>query len=176
MCLPCQVSIEMQRRKYLATIGATVSGLALAGCSGDDGGDSGGGDANSNNGDSSNGNSDNSGGDGNGGETNSGNSNNGNSGDGGSNDQPDVEILSHEFYSEEFSSGVRGTAVNNTDSEISYVEATATFLDADGTQIGEGLDNVSDLAGGREWEFDCMFTGQDASRIEEYEVEVTTGF
>lgn len=28
--------VEMQRRKYLATIGATVSGLALAGCSEDD--------------------------------------------------------------------------------------------------------------------------------------------
>jgi hypothetical protein len=144
--------VEMQRRKYLATIGATVSGLALAGCSEDDG-DSGGGDA----------------------DGNSGDSDSGNSGDGG-NDQPDMEILNHEFYEEEYSSGVRGTAVNNTDSELSYVEATATFLDSEGTQIGEGLDNVSDLAGGREWEFDCMFTGQDASRIEEYEIEVSTGF
>ena len=144
--------VEMQRRKYLATIGATVSGLALAGCSEDDG-DSGGGDAGGNSGDSDS----------------------GNSGDGG-NDQPDMEILNHEFYEEEYSSGVRGTAVNNTDSELSYVEATATFLDSEGTQIGEGLDNVSDLAGGREWEFDCMFTGQDASRIEEYEIEVSTGF
>ena len=144
--------VEMQRRKYLATIGATVSGLTLAGCSEDDG-DSGGGDA----------------------DANSGDSDSGNSGDGG-NDQPDMEILNHGFYEEEYSSGVRGTAVNNTDSEHSYVEATATFLDSEGTQIGEGLDNVSDLAGGREWEFDCMFTGQDASRIEEYEIEVSTGF
>jgi hypothetical protein len=153
----------MQRRKYLVTIGTTVSGLALAGCSEDDG-DSGGGDADGNSGDSDSGNS----GDG-------GNNNDGNSGNGG-NDQPDVEILNHEFYEEEFQSGVQGTAKNNTDSELSYVEATATFLDADGTQIGEGLDNVSDLAGGREWEFDCLFTGDDASRIEEYEVEVSTGF
>ncbi|SEO63939.1 hypothetical protein SAMN05216388_101611 [Halorientalis persicus] len=152
----------MQRRKYIATIGATVSGLALAGCSDSGSGDSGTGDANGNSGDSGSGDSD--------------NSNEGNSGDGGGNDQSDVEILNHEFYEEEFSSGVRGTAVNNTDSELSYVEATATFLDADGTQIGEGLDNVSDLAAGREWEFDCMFTGQDASRIDDYEIEVTTGF
>ena len=158
----------MQRRKYLVTIGATVSGLALAGCSEDDDGDSSGGDANSNSGDSSGGGSDNSGGDGNGGDSNSG--------DSGGNDQPDVEILSDEFYEEEFQSGVRGTAVNNTDSELSYVEASAVFLDADGTQIGEGLDNVSDLAGGREWEFDCLFTGDDASRIDTYELEVSTGF
>ena len=163
--------MELNRRRYLATLGTTASALTLAGCSESDSGDSGDGDANDNSGDSSNGNSDNSGG-----NSNSGNSNDENSGDGGGNDQPDVEILNHEFYEEEFSSGVRGTAVNNTDSELSYVEATATFLDSEGTQIGEGLDNVSDLASGREWEFDCMFTGQDAGRIEEYEVEVTTGF
>ena len=163
--------MELNRRRYLATLGTTASALALAGCSESDSGDSGGGDANDNSGDSGNGNSDNSGGD-----SNSGNSNDGNSGDGGGNDLPDVEILNHEFYEEEFSSGVRGTAVNNTGSELSYVEATATFLDSEGTQIGEGLDNVSDLAGGREWEFDCMFTGDDASRIEEYEIEVSTGF
>jgi len=131
--------MELNRRRYLATIGTTVSALTLAGCSEDDSVDSG----------------------------------NGSSGDGG-NDQSDVEILNHEFYEEEFSSGVRGTAVNNTDNELSYVEATATFLDSEGTQIGEGLDNVSDLAAGREWEFDCMYTGQDDSRIEDYEVEVST--
>ena len=154
----------MQRRKYLVTIGATVSGLALAGCSEDDGGDSSGGDADGNSGDSDSGNS----GDG-------GNNNDGNSGNGG-NDQPDVEILNHEFYEEEFQSGVRGTAKNNTDSELSYVEASAVFLDADGTQIGEGLDNVSDLAAGREWQFECAYLDSDADQIEEYEIEVTTGF
>jgi len=135
----------MQRRKYLATIGATVGGLALAGCS-----DSTSGDSASSNGD--------------------------NSGNGDGDNQPDVEILSHDLYQEQFTSGVRGTAVNNTDSELSYVEANVTFLDSEGTQIGEGLDNVSDLAAGREWEFDCMYTGQDSSRIADYEVEVTTGF
>ena len=50
------------------------------------------------------------------------------------------------------------------------------FLDADGTQIGEGLDNVSDLAAGREWQFECAYLDSDADQIEEYEIEVTTGF
>ena len=118
--------MELNRRRYLATLGTTASALALAGCSESDSGDSGGGDAKDNSGDSSNGNSDNSGGDGNGGgdnnggdspytetappgarDGNGGGDNNG--GDSGGNDQPDVEILSHEFYEEEFSSGVRGT-------------------------------------------------------------------
>ncbi|ELY77932.1 FxLYD domain-containing protein [Natrinema gari] len=157
----------MFRRKYLASIGATATALGLAGCTSDES-DSDEGNANGNSGDSDTSDSGNNNGDNNGGDTNSG--------DSGDDNQSDVEILDHEFYSEEFSSGVRGTAVNNTDSAIGYVEATATFLDSEGTQIGEGLDNVSDLAAGREWEFDCMFTGQDASRIEEYEIEVSSGF
>jgi hypothetical protein len=156
--------MELNRRRYLTAVGTTASALALAGCSESDSGDSSGGNVDNSN--SGNGNSS-------GGGSNSGNGNSGNS-DGG--DQPDVEILNDEFYEEQFQAGVRGTAVNNTDSELSYVEATATFLDSEGTQIGEGLDNVSDLAAGREWEFDCLYTGQDPERVDSYEVEVTTGF
>ncbi|MDL0144692.1 FxLYD domain-containing protein [Halobacterium salinarum] len=146
--------MELNRRRYLATLGTTASALTLAGCSESDSEDSGGGNANDNSGDSSNGNSDNSGG----------------------NDQSDVEILSHEFYEDEFSVGVRGTAKNNTDSELSYVQAEAVFLDESDTQIGEGLANVSDLAAGRKWEFDCMFLGDEPSRIDTYEIELSTGF
>jgi len=159
----------MQRRKYLVALGTTASTLALAGCTSDDGGDSSGGDANGDSSDSSS-DSDNSGNGDDGGDSDGGNSGNGDT------ERPDVEILSDEFYEEEFTAGVRGTAVNNTDRELSYVEATAVFLDSEGTQIGEGLDNVSDLAAGREWEFDCLFTGSDSSRIDTYEIEVSTGF
>jgi len=146
--------MKLNRRRYLTTLGATATSLALAGCSSDDSGDSSEGNANGNSGDSGG----------------------GDSGNGGGSNQPDVEILNHEFYEEEFSAGVRGTAVNNTDSELGYVEATVTFLDSEGTQIGEGLDNVSELAAGREWEFDCMYTDQDPERIDTYEIEVSTGF
>jgi len=144
--------MEINRRQYLGTVTATVGALALAGCS-EENGDSGGGDTS--------GNSDN---------TDDGGAANDN------NDQPDVELLDHEFYEDQFSVGVRGTAVNNTDSELSYVEAEAVFLDESGTQIGDGLDNVNDLAAGREWEFDCMFLGNDESRIDSYEIEVSSGF
>ncbi|WP_050031461.1 FxLYD domain-containing protein [Natrinema altunense] len=159
--------MELNRRRYLGSLGTTAITLALAGCTSDES-DSDEGNANGNSGDSDTSDSGNNNGDNNGGDTNSG--------DNGDDNQSDVEILDHEFYEEEFQSGVRGTAINNADRELSYVEATATFLDADGTQIGEGLDNVNDLAAGREWEFDCMYTSQDASRIEEYEVEVSVGF
>ena len=151
--------MTINRRRYLATVGASVVGLSLAGCSEDEG-DSGEGSP---------------GGGGNGGDSGSGSGNGGGNGGSGG-DQPDVEILNHDFYSEEYQSGVRGTAQNNTDRELSYVEASAVFLDAEGTQIGDGLDNVSDLAAGRKWEFDCMYLGSDPERIDSYEVEVSNGF
>jgi hypothetical protein len=146
----------MNRRQYLTTAVTAVGGVALAGCSEEGDADEG----NANGGDPGNG------------DTGGGNSG---GGDTGGDDQPDVEIQSHEFYEEQFSAGVRGTAQNTTDRELSYVEAEAVFLDSEGTQIGEGLDNVSDLAAGRTWEFDCMFLGEDASRIASYEIEVSTG-
>jgi hypothetical protein len=124
--------MTLNRRQYLATLGTATGALALAGCSESESGDISGGNANGNSGDSASGDAGNGGGD-----------------SGSGNDQPDVEILEDLFYEEEFSAGVRGTAVNNTDSELSYVEATATFLDEEGTQIGEGLDNVNGLVAGR---------------------------
>jgi hypothetical protein len=141
----------MNRRQYLTTTGAAVSALALTGCLSDDSSDSGEGNTDDSNDDNSNG------------------------GDSSNDNQPNVELLNHEFYSEQFSSGIRGTAVNNTDSELNYVEATAVFLDDDETQIADGLDNVTDLAAGREWEFDCVYLGTDPDRIARYEIEVSEG-
>lgn len=142
----------MHRRKLLK-MGAAGLAVSVAGCSGDDGsgGDSGGGDAN----------------------------NGGGSGDGGSGGAQgpnDVELLEHEFAEQDFGVAVKGRAENVSGGELSYVEAEAVFLDADGVQIGEGLDNVTDLADGRVWEFDCMYLGDaDASEIDEYEIGVSTG-
>ncbi len=149
----------MNRRQYLTTTGAAVSALALTGCLSDDSSDSGEGNTDDSNDDNSNGGDDSA----------------SNGGDSSNHDQPNVEVLNHEFYSEQFSSGIRGTAVNNTDSELNYVEATAVFLDGDGTQIADGLDNVTDLAAGREWEFDCVYLGTDPDRIARYEIEVSEG-
>ena len=157
----------MDRRTYLSAVAATLAAAGLAGCSEES--DAGTGDADGG-GSGSDGGSD-GGSDADGG---SGSDGSGSGTDGG--DQPTVEILSHEFYSEEFSSGVRGTLRNNTDSELSYVEVEAVFLDAEGVQIGDGIDNVTELAGGRTWEFDCMFLGDDPSRIDRYEIEASTGF
>jgi|GEM_PF-3455893 len=144
------MSKDMNRRSVLAAGAGTVSTLLLAGCTSDD--ETGREDGNANGGDGS--------GDG--------------SGSGGGNDGgSSVEILDHEWYEEQYSSGVKGTVENVSDEELSYVEVSAYFLDSEGTQIGDGLDNFTDLAPGRKAEFDCVFLGDDPSRVEEYEVEAS---
>lgn len=144
----------MERRRFLAVAGATVGSMALAGCGTDDGAD-----------DSSSGDT---GGDGgNGDDSSSGTTTDGGGGGGGK-----LEILEDEYYEEDFSAGVRGTVKNNSDSEISYVGVQAEFLDAEGTRVGEGLDNTTDLAGGQEWAFDAMATS-DPEEIDSYNIEVS---
>jgi hypothetical protein len=158
-------------------IAATVSALSISGCSADesdtDTGDVGG-----------NGNGDadtdtdtdtDTGGNGNG-DADTDTDTDTDTGGNGNGDQPDFEILEHTFFQEQYSEGVRGTARNNTDSEFGYAEVEVVFLDDSGTQIGDGLDNVTDLAADRSWEFECLFLGDDASRIDSYEIEASTGF
>lgn len=144
----------MERRQFLAVAGATVGAMALAGCGADDEADD------ESSGDTGDG--------GNGGDDNSSGTTDGGGGGGG-----DLEILEDEYYEEDFSAGVRGTVVNNSDSEISYVGVQAEFLDAEGTRVGEGLDNTTDLAGGQEWSFDTAALDADAEEIDSYNIEVS---
>ncbi|WP_435347522.1 FxLYD domain-containing protein [Haloarchaeobius sp. HRN-SO-5] len=154
----------MNRREYVIVSGTALCPPLVAGCTEDET-DSDSGEANV-------------GGDGGEGDG-SGSAETTNSGDtvsqSATDDRPDFEILEHEFYRETFS-GVRGTARNNTDSELSYAQVEVTFLDEADTQIGEGLDNVSELAAGRSWEFDCVYLGNSPERIASYEIEASTGF
>ncbi len=150
----------MRRRYFIAAIGST-STLAVAGCgsqesdrqegSADDGGGS----------ESESGSADDSSS-----ETES------SSADDGSEQEQLVELLDHSFYNEgQFDIGVSGTLENVSGEELSYVEVDVFFLDSEGTQIGEGLDNTSDLAAGRAWEFDATYLGEEGDRIETYEIE-----
>lgn len=84
-----------------------------------------------------------------------------------------LELKSHEWYEEDYSAGVRGSAVNNTGDELGYVAVEVIFLDSDGAQIENGLDNTTDLPDGREWKFDAVFLGMDSSVVEDYEIEIS---
>lgn len=151
--------VGMERRRFLAMAGATVMSMSIAGCGTESSSDTSGGDANddggNDNGDDSSGNSTTDGGD--------------SGGDGGGG----LEILEDEYYEEDISAGVRGTVVNNSDSEVSYVGVQAEFLDSEGTRVGEGLDNTTDLAGGQEWDFDTVALDADAEEIDSYNIEVS---
>lgn len=141
----------MQRRKYLATIGATVSGLTLAGCS-EDGGDfeEGNGDGNGNNN-----------------EGNSGNSN-------------DIELLSHEMVREDEDSGaesvkVEGEAENVSGGELDYAEVEVKFYEGD-TLAESFLDNINGWSAGETWAFEVQYSGigEDAAAITDYEIRAGT--
>ncbi|MFB1064103.1 FxLYD domain-containing protein [Natrinema sp. H-ect4] len=91
----------------------------------------------------------------------------------GSGENP-VKLLNHEWYNEgQFSSGVRGQVENVSGETLSYVEVAVYFLDSEGVQFSEGLDNTNELAAGRVWEFDAMFMGEDPSRVDNYEIETS---
>ena len=104
--------VEMQRREYLTTIGATVSELALAGHSENDGGDF------------EEGN-----------DGGHGNNNDGNSG-GNSENSNEVELQSHEMVREDEGSSaesvkVEGEAENVSGGELDYAEVEVKFYEGD---------------------------------------------
>ncbi|MEA1931028.1 MAG: FxLYD domain-containing protein [Euryarchaeota archaeon] len=135
----------MKRRRLLVASG-TVLTLTIAGCSGDTDGD--------------------------GRERSIGGDRESGSDGGEGESEQDVELLDHELYNEgQFDVGVSGTLENVSGEELSYVAVEIFFLDSDGTQIDEGLDNTTDLAPERRWEFDAMYLGDEADRIDTYEIE-----
>lgn len=75
--------------------------------------------------------------------------------------EPKLEVIRAERYSDTYDSGVRGTAKNVSDQELSYAEVTVIFLDGSGRQLDSSFDNTSDLAPGREWQFDVMYWGNE---------------
>ena len=153
----------MRRRTLLATLG-TASTIAIAGCSSEESERQ---EGSTNEESSDDGSSDD-------GSSESDNTESGSANDNSGSDEPEqlVNLVEHEFYNEgQFDVGVEGVVENVSDQELSYVEVSVYFLDSEGTQIEEGLDNTSDLAAGRRWEFDATYLGDEADRIDSYEIE-----
>jgi hypothetical protein len=84
--------------------------------------------------------------------------------------EPKLEIIRAERFSGEYDSGVRGVAKNVSEQELSYAEVSAVFLDDDGRQLGDALDNTNDLAPGREWKFELNYLGEE--RFSSYELSL----
>ena len=154
--------MELNRRRYLATLGTTASALALAGCSEDDSGDfeegNDGGNGNNNDGNS-------------GGDTTSGGN------DGNSND---IELLSHEMVREDEDSAaesvkVEGEAENVSGGELDYAEVEVKFYEGD-TLAESFLDNINGWSAGETWAFEVQYPGigEDAAAITDYEIRAGT--
>lgn len=90
--------------------------------------------------------------------------------------QKKVKVLNHELYTKDYSAGVKGKIKNVSGKELGYVEITVRFFDSEDTRIAEGLDNFSELGAGTTATFDAMYMGQEPSKIDSYELEVSAGF
>ena len=155
--------MELNRRKYLATLGATVTSLTLAGCGSDDGGDfeEGGGDGNND-----------------GGGSNGGDDSTPTSGSDGA--SQDIELLSHEMVREDEggmaeSVAVEGEAENVSGGELSYAEVEVKFYEGD-TLAESFLDNINGWSAGETWAFEVQYPGigEDAAAITDYEIRAGT--
>ncbi|PSQ06701.1 hypothetical protein BRC92_00595 [Halobacteriales archaeon QS_4_69_31] len=156
--------MELNRRRFLATLGTTASALALAGCS-EDSGDF----EEGNDGGNGNNNDGNSGGDGN--DTTSG-------GNGGNSN--DIELLSHEMVREDEDSAaesvsVEGEAENVSGGELSYAEVEVKFYEGD-TLAESFLDNINGWSADETWAFEVQYPGigEDAAAITDYEIRAGT--
>ena len=57
------------------------------------------------------------------------------------------------------------------------MEINALFYDSEGSRLGDGLDNLNDFQAGETYRYDALYLGSnDASQIDSYSLEVTSGF
>lgn len=150
------VQYNADRRTVLKTTVATLSGVALAGCSGEDDGA-----------DSASGSNDNAN---DGGDSDSG----GNEGGEQDEDTPDVTILEHELVKSDLGDAhVEGKVKNTSGEEQSYVGIEAKFFNEAGERVGDGMDNADDVGDGRVVNFEVIST-VEYDEVAEYEIEAST--
>lgn len=167
----------MRRRQFLSTTGI-VAGTTLAGCSGEEGGESGGSDGGG--GGEGNGSSEESDGSANesGGSNESGNETESQSSEDvltsedAESTVEGLEILEHELVEDDFGATIEGVVVNDTGRELSYVEVGVVLYNAEGQRINDSFTNTTDLPDGEEWAFEIMLT-EDVSEIDDYTIGVT---
>lgn len=72
---------------------------------------------------------------------------------------------------------VWGVARNDGDRELRYLEIEATFRDADGEVLDSVIEHVEDVTSGEEWAFEIEYPrfGEAAARVEDYDLEPSTG-
>lgn len=84
----------------------------------------------------------------------------------------DVKILSDKLEEGDMSSKVVGEVKNTSGKKQSYVGVEVKFKDSEGTRVGEGLDNTTDLPAGETWAFEAAYLGQES--IDSYTIKAST--
>lgn len=164
----------MDRRKFIAAAGATVTSISLAGCANPEDGDTAGGVGGTEDTDAIGGDTDTEMGGGDtdtemddGEETTTDSDGETTTGDGGGDPSEAegeldeisqyVEVTSHEAFAEGDAVGVRGTIENTADQALDSVEVEVTLNDGD-TLLGEFIDTsdeeIDSLASGETWDFE----------------------
>lgn len=71
---------------------------------------------------------------------------------------------------------ITGTATNNRDETMDYLEATGHFLDGDGVILSSNYTNVTDLPAGETWQFStsALLYGDRLDNIADHQVVLST--
>jgi len=88
-----------------------------------------------------------------------------------------IEILNHKMEYGEFGNlMVVGTAKNNADERLSYVEIRVRFYDENNTLLDSSLDNINDLNAGQTWEFEVHYNPMDVGEVDHYDIDALRVF
>ena len=90
-------------------------------------------------------------------------------------DKPKLEILKTYNCNATAYGGraICGTVINNTDKTYGYAQVEINLYDQNGTQIGNTIDNVNNLAAHSKWEFKAMIVDE---RADNYKVVGVSGY
>lgn len=84
-----------------------------------------------------------------------------------------LELANDELLAGEDEVLVRGEVKNNTGGEAGYIQAVATFYNAEGEIIRDNYTNVTNVPDGETWSFEVqMFDLRRAGEVEDYQVRI----
>lgn len=88
-------------------------------------------------------------------------------------DPEGLDLVDDELMAGEDEIEVRGEVENNTGDEVGYIQAIATFYNADGEIIGDDRANVTDVPDSESWSFTiAMLEHRRVDEVEDYQVRI----
>ncbi len=91
--------------------------------------------------------------------------------EGGVSDIEGLEILEYEFIEEDFSTRIEGIVVNNTGSDLDYVEVGIILYNEDSQGTEDSFTNITNLPTGEDWVFEIRLP-EGVTDIDDYRIVV----